>query len=83
MTGCQLGICVVLSFDVSCSGGVYPSGPFVLYEPSVKRVYTVTVGGFGSSNLRVFLSYEGIVGLCHYLVPSVVVRVGWRVGLCL
>lgn len=54
---------------------VYPSGPSVLYGPSVKRVYTVTGGGIEGGNLQVFHSYDGIVGWCHYLVPLVVVRV--------
>lgn len=30
---------------------VYPSGPSVLYGPSVKWVYTVPVGGLGGGNL--------------------------------
>ncbi|KAF3583219.1 hypothetical protein F2Q69_00026269 [Brassica cretica] len=40
---------LVFSLDVSCSGGVYPS---VLYGLWVKRVYTVTDGGFGGGNLQ-------------------------------
>ncbi|KAF3583220.1 hypothetical protein F2Q69_00026268 [Brassica cretica] len=66
---------LVFSLDVSCSGGVYPSDLSVLYGLWVKRVYTVTEGGFGGGNLQVSLSYDGIVGWCHNLVSPVVVRV--------
>ncbi|KAF3501997.1 hypothetical protein F2Q69_00045171 [Brassica cretica] len=59
----------------SCSGGVYPSGLSVLYGLWVKRVYTVTEGGFVGSNLQVFLSYDGIIRWCRNLVSPVVVRV--------
>lgn len=60
---------------LSAPGVVYPSSPSVLYELSVKRVYTVMGGRFGGGNLQVFRSYDSIVGWCHYLVPLVVVRV--------
>ena len=66
---------LVFSLDVSFSGGVYPSGLSVLYGLWVKRVYTVTEGGFVGGNLQVFLSYDDIVGWCRNLVSPVVVRV--------
>ncbi|KAF2555432.1 hypothetical protein F2Q68_00013171 [Brassica cretica] len=51
MTPIRLSV-LVFSLDVSCSGGVYPSDLSVLYGLWVKRVYTVTEGGFGGGNLQ-------------------------------
>ena len=56
---------------------VYLSSPIVLYGFLVKWVYTVPVDGLEGGNLRERLLNDGIAGLCHYLVPLVVVSVGW------
>ncbi|KAF3582064.1 hypothetical protein DY000_02035072 [Brassica cretica] len=55
---------------------VYPPGPLVLYELSVKRVYMVSVDGQEGGNLRICLPNDGIIGWCHNLVPPVVVSDG-------
>ncbi|CDY40937.1 BnaC06g30750D [Brassica napus] len=52
---------------------VYLSCPIVLYGFLVKWVYTVPVDGLEGGNLRERLLNDGIAGLCHYLVPLVVV----------
>lgn len=54
---------------------MYLAGPSVLYECLVKWVYTVSDDGLYGGNLRECLPNDGIAGLCHYLVPSVVVSV--------
>lgn len=77
VSGWQLGLGFANSPVSAALEVVCPSGLLVLYGLSVKRVYTVPVVGLEGSNLRVCLSYDGIVGWCHYLVPPVVVNDGF------
>ncbi|CAN6865460.1 unnamed protein product, partial [Brassica oleracea] len=70
--GDAMWLASALHFKACVAGGVALIAPVFLPCASC-RYYCFDVGcGFGSSNLRVFFSYDDIVGLCHYLVPSVV-----------
>ena len=71
-----IGSRVTNSPDCATPEVVYLSSPIVLYGLLVKWVYTVPVDRLEGGNLRERLLNDGIAGLCHYLVPLVVVSVG-------
>nr|VDC68423.1 unnamed protein product [Brassica rapa] len=76
-----IGSRVTNSPDCATPEVVYLSSPIVLYGLLVKWVYTVPVDRLEGGNLRERLLNDGIAGLCHYLVPLVVVSAPCNQGL--